>query len=466
MLRALWKALLIAGLIGLLLGGITIASVPLEYRSQLAIRFAVAYGVIATLVSIWLVQRSTRHTKAESDLMWWANDLANGDLASRVRTPMFSGEQAQLLQHLNRLQESTRGQIEQLQADRRRSFMVLAHMVEGIVAIDDERRVLLVNEAACRFLKLNKETTVGRKLLEVIRVPEVTNLVNQTLSTNEDSEVELQSTDMRQLLVKSSTLPSESRRGVLLTIHDQTQLKQLEAMRREFVANVSHELKTPLAAVKGYAETLQLGAIDDKEIAPHFVDQILSQADRLERLIADMMHLARAQDRSQPAAPVDVLVFPVIQECCETYQPVAAQKEIELILEPFDEACTILGEREALLTVVNNLVGNALRYTQVGGHVRVSCQPGEEQVSIAVTDDGLGIPHEDQERIFERFYRVEKARDQQYGGTGLGLAIVKNIVQSFGGSMRLHSEPGKGSTFEAVLPCSPAPIPLQTAKSS
>ncbi|WP_197452016.1 sensor histidine kinase [Rosistilla carotiformis] len=458
-------ALLAAGLIGLPLCIILVASVPMEYRSRLVFRFVMAYGVIAAGLSFWFAQREARRSHADAELSWWVNDLANGNLASRLRSPRLGDEQIAVVHHLNRLQEATQQQIEQLQADRRRSFMVLAHMVEGIIAIDDTRRVLLVNEAACHFLKLNSETAVGRQLLEVVRVPEVTAVVNQTLATNDDAEAEIQLSDMRQLLVKASTLPSQSRPGVLLTIHDQTHLKQLEAMRREFIANVSHELKTPLAAVKGYAETLQLGAIDDTEMAPHFVNQILAQADRLERLIADMMHLARAQDRSQPAEPTDVPVLPVIQECCETYQPVAAQKNIELTLQPFDESIAILAEREALLTVANNLVGNALRYTPEGGHVTVSCQTEDELVSIAVADDGLGIPLEDQERVFERFYRVEKARDQQYGGTGLGLAIVKNIVQSFGGTMRLKSMPGKGSTFEAVLPASQTAAP-QLSKTS
>lgn len=456
MLRRVLLRLVGAALVGFVLGGVILTSVPLEYRSRLAKRFAITYGFIAFGFSLVSAQRATRRFQADNEVLWWVSDFAGGNLSSRLQSANFSSENTHLFHKLNSLQESTRREIERLQADRRRSFMVLAHMVEGIIAIDEDRRVLLVNEAAGRFLKLNKATAVGRQLLEVIRVPEVTALVDQTLETNDDCEAEIRSSDSRQLLVKASALPSQSRAGVLLTIHDQTQLKQLETMRREFIANVSHELKTPLAAVKGYAETLQLGAIDDKEIAPHFVNQILSQADRLERLIADMMHLARAQDRSQSADPVDVSVSSVIQECHQTYQPVAAQKAIELTVHPFDTELTILAEREALLTVANNLIGNALRYTPEGGHVEVACELKGDRVAITVTDDGMGIPKADQERVFERFYRVEKARDQQFGGTGLGLAIVKNIVQSFGGSIRLSSDLGKGSTFQVILPSSHA----------
>ncbi|MEZ6087803.1 MAG: ATP-binding protein [Pirellulaceae bacterium] len=449
--RVFLGGLFIAIVAGLPFGAIVISSVPLSYRGTVAWRFAVCYLVLSSAILIWRTLRYQRRVRCEGMIVSWIGALAAGQASYRLHPQSGIAEQSQLIHNLNSLAEAMQRRIQKLQDDRRRSFMVLAHMVEGIIAVDDEGRVLLVNEAARHFLRLSSENAVGRHLLEVIRIPEVTALVNDTQSSGDDAEVEIRGGDSKSLLVKASTLPSSSRPGVLLTIHDQTQVKHLESMRREFIANVSHELKTPLAAVKGYAETLHLGAIDDKEMAPHFVSQILAQTDRLERLIADMIQLAKAQDRSQTVVIEPVLVEPIVEQCIATYEPVAAQKQIELNVEPIGKSMSVMGEHEALLTVMNNLVGNAIRYTPSGGHVRVGCQVEDESIVIWVTDDGIGIPKVDQERIFERFYRVEKARDLKFGGTGLGLAIVKNIVQSLHGTVRLESQPGVGSTFSIVL---------------
>jgi two-component system phosphate regulon sensor histidine kinase PhoR len=223
-------------------------------------------------------------------------------------------------------------------------------------------------------------------------------------------------------------------------------------MRREFIANVSHELKTPLAAVRGYAETLQLGAKEDPETCTHFLQQIDVQSLRLERLINDMLQLARAQTGSENLILGSVPLGPVLNESVLTYEPIANARQLTMEYEPPPENAAVFVDREALLTIANNLLGNAVRYTPEGGHVKLSVRDELNRWLISVSDDGLGIPLADQERIFERFYRVEKARDATRGGTGLGLAIVKNLVSALAGEVRLSSTPGVGSTFEVLLP--------------
>lgn len=449
---SLLKSMLLALAIGLLLSWVIASSVPTSIRGTVLMRFGAVYAIASLLVCWQWNRRRRRQHQFTLDFNTWIDRWIDGDSSTSFLPSVNQDDTNRFARRMNALRASVLDRLSALGAERQRSDSVLANMVEGVLAIDHQRRVLVANVAARDFLSIESHEVVGRKLLEVVRLPEVAEIVDRTFDQHDRHQVAITSSANRHLLIHSIWLPSQTHGGVLLTIHDQTQIKQLEALRREFVANVSHELKTPLAAIKGYAETLQLGAIDDKENAAHFVDQIIAQANRLEHLIADMMRLARAQSHSQQQELVDVPLGPIVAQCADTYLPLAAQKDIHLDVQAIPAHVIVRGRREDLVTVANNLVGNALRYTDSGGHVWIQCNDENDFWVLVVGDNGHGIPHEDQDRIFERFYRVEKARDQQYGGTGLGLAIVKNLVQSFGGRMRLKSKPGEGSVFEAVLP--------------
>jgi two-component system phosphate regulon sensor histidine kinase PhoR len=361
---------------------------------------------------------------------------------------------------LEETQETILRKIHKLKAERRRGFQVLGHMTDGVIAVSPDRRVLLVNRAAWTLLGIKREKAfLGRPCAEVVRVPQILSLVDKVLGGAHAEMVEFDLPGDRELSlrVQAVELPGEGDPGVLVTIRDETQVKQLEKMRREFIANVSHELKTPLAAIRGYAETLQLGAIHDPETCPHFLEQINVQSSRLESLINDMLQLARAQTGNQHLTLGHVTLQPVLRESLSSYAPVAQAREITLQHEPVAATAGVLADREALVTIVNNLLGNAVRYTPEGGHVALEVRDEQDRWAITVRDDGIGIPEEDQRRIFERFYRVEKARDATRGGTGLGLAIVKNLVLALDGEIRLHSRPGEGSTFKVLLPKSVSP---------
>jgi two-component system, OmpR family, phosphate regulon sensor histidine kinase PhoR len=253
-------------------------------------------------------------------------------------------------------------------------------------------------------------------------------------------------------------LPGEPCPGVVLVMHDTTELRRLESLRRDFLANVSHELKTPLSSIKAYAETLRNGAMNDPDASQRFLARIEEQSDRLHHLILDMLMLARIESDQQAFEIVPVDVAQVANSCLENQRRAAESKRIQLELQPSSSPCSARADYEGLREILDNLIDNAIKYTPEAGKVSIawseergagSLQPS---VRIAVRDTGIGIKLDDQRRVFERFYRVDKARSRELGGTGLGLAIVKHLAQSFDGTVGVESEPGKGSTFWVELP--------------
>jgi len=352
--------------------------------------------------------------------------------------------------------ETGRGLLNKLRAQRAQTIAVLANLDSGVLLVNQRGRVTMANAAAKRFFSIAWEP-VGKPLVEAIRQPELLEAVRLVLNDQAPREVVVDLRDdlgtRRVLRVLCAAVSFEDVTAVLLTARDESENHQVEEMRREFVANVSHELKTPLAAIKGYAETVELAIGDDPEAAIHFVSQIRDQCRRLERLIADMMTLARAQAGKQHLRLATVDLDAVIAESIATYSPVAAAKEITLLHEPAQgEPAIVYADREATLTIANNVIGNAIRYTPGGGQVVASSRRDGDFAVLSVRDNGIGIPQHEQQRVFERFYRADKSRIHHSSGTGLGLAIVKNLTQAQGGRVKLQSRPGKGSTFEIFLP--------------
>jgi len=352
--------------------------------------------------------------------------------------------------------ESGRGLLNKLRAQRAQTIAVLANLDSGVLLVNQKGRVTMANAAAKRFFSISWEP-VGKPLVEAIRQPELLEAVRLVIQDKAPRDVVADLRDesgtRRVLRVLCAAVSFEDVTAVLLTARDESENHQVEEMRREFVANVSHELKTPLAAIKGYAETVELAIGDDPEAAIHFVSQIRDQCRRLERLIADMMTLARAQAGKQHLRLATVDLAAVIAESIATYAPVAAAKEITLLHEPaHGEPAFVYADREATLTIANNVIGNAIRYTPGGGQVVASSRREGDFAVLSVRDNGIGIPQHEQQRVFERFYRADKSRIHHSSGTGLGLAIVKNLTQAQGGRVKLQSRPGKGSTFEIFLP--------------
>ncbi len=424
--------------------GENFASVVLVVSALFALCMALAVSLS--------VSRRSRDLEALAERIRWLGETEN--MTPIVHPAERAPHMDVLFRHITDAQDSIQRRISKLENDRRRGFHVLGHMTDGVLAISSERRVLLLNPAARRLLGLTRESLLGRRLAEVVRVPQIITAADNVLAGNgpEEIEFDLPSDHERHLRLQAIELPADGAAGVLITIRDESQVRKLEKLRREFIANVSHELKTPLAAVKAYAETLQLGAKEDPETCTHFLNQIDFQANRLERLINDMLQLARAQTGTENLVLTVVPLAPVLKESLTTYEPLARARDISIDFQALTQPAAVVADREALVTIINNLLGNAVRYTPVGGHVEVRCREVGKFWAIMVSDNGPGIPEADQERVFERFYRVEKARDSTKGGTGLGLSIVKNLVQAFQGEVRLQSKFGHGATFEVRLP--------------
>lgn len=330
---------------------------------------------------------------------------------------------------------------------------VLGGMVEGVLAVDADRQVLLANDASLSLLKVTGPV-VGRPLLEVVRHVEIETLVAEAVQvgTTCEREVDLPGPPRRILSVLATQLASSARPAVVVVMHDVTALRRLENMRRDFAANVSHELKTPLASIKAYSETLRMGTINDSEHNLGFVERISEAAERLDALITDVLHLARVEAGEEAFQMGKVDVGAAIDRCVALHRQLANQQRVTLAIEPCSEAAIAWADRDGVFTILTNLLSNAVKYTPNGGQVTIRCFPKEDEVVIEVKDTGIGIASEDHERVFERFFRVDTARAREFGGTGLGLAIVKHLAQGFSGSVGLESEVEQGSTFCVRLP--------------
>lgn len=336
---------------------------------------------------------------------------------------------------------------------------VMDSMVEAVIAVDNSERILFANPAAANVFDVDTERAVGKHIWEVIRNTTVQEVVRKALAGREQhAECELPRTRMTVSIV-STPLTGDPCPGVVLVLHDVTRLRQLEAMRRDFVSNVSHELKTPLTVIQACADTLLEGAIDDKEYNRTFLGRISNQSERLHRLILDLLQLARIESEEEVFEFTRVDLGDLIQDCLVKEESVAEGRGITLKQNETSAAgpMIIQGDPEAIQTMLGNLVENAIRYSPEGSEVLIACEKTGDEVRLTVSDNGPGIPSQYVDRIFERFYRVDRARSREMGGTGLGLAIVKHLTQIHGGRVQCESRLGEGSKFTITLPVDAEP---------
>jgi two-component system, OmpR family, phosphate regulon sensor histidine kinase PhoR len=354
----------------------------------------------------------------------------------------------------DQMQRDLARRLEQIQDHSERLQTVLSTMTEGVLAVRPDKTILLANEAGRQLLDFATPNPLGRSLLEVTRARPVMEAVAQALgaSTPVVTEFDSPGATRRRLSLRATRLPGEPCPGVMIVLHDMTELRRLESLRRELVANVSHELKTPLSAIKGYAETLRLGAVNDQEHNLHFVRRIEEQADRLHELILDILQIARIEAGQESFELTDVALGEVLAECRQQFGEAAAARQIELTIETPPASAIAHADDEGVRTIVNNLVDNAIKYTAEGGRVTIRALANAATVTLEVADTGIGIAEKDLARVFERFYRVDKARSRELGGTGLGLSIVKHLANAFGGNVSVESQPGRGTVFRVELP--------------
>lgn len=428
--------------------------------------FAIALGALtALLMSIF----SAKHMQPLSLFSAAARRIGVGDYQASTNLSRRPDEWGELGDAFEHMKNELTVREERLMENSQRLEAVLSSMIEGVIAIEPNGQVMLANGAACEMLKLTRPEIVRKRLFEIIRIPELLDSIEQTQEKRTFSKTEFETLTKppKTLSARVSVLADEKRPGVVVVLHDVSALRKLETMRRDFVANVSHELKTPLASIKAYAETLRIGAINDQEKNLDFVKQIEFHAELLNAQIQDLLQLARVESGEGAFSISDVDLNLVCSSAVEQFSRFAEERGLELKLDLTNPSPIARADAAAIETMVKNLVVNAIHYTLEGGVVTIStsklageisaedggsAQKTHPEVAIRVLDTGIGIAKDQQARVFERFYRVDKSRSRDMGGTGLGLAIVKHLTQSLGGSVHLESQPGKGSQFEIRLP--------------
>ena len=402
----------------------------------------------ACFVLAWLLARAAGRPIEEMASV--ARRLAAGEYGARVHGPLGGDERALLGETLNALAGRIEKTVGELSRDKSRLAAVLDQMAEGVVAVDAEGRILLVNPALSRLLAIDAAQARGRAHLESLRHHGLAELIGEVLRGGRAAARELRLFDPEELMFDAHAAPlTQDGRpaGVLVVLHDITRLRRLEQVRRDFVANVSHELRTPLASIKGYAETLREGALEDKDNRLGFVKTIEEQAVLLTKLVDDLLDLSAIESghRRPKLAPVEL--GDLIADVVRHFSVAAAERRVTLSALESKGIAPALADAEQVRQILANLIENAVKYTEAGGCVEVSARSGDGEVLVCVRDTGVGIPEADLARVFERFYRVEEARSREAGGTGLGLAIVKHLVEAQGGRVWVESRQPGGSTF-------------------
>jgi two-component system phosphate regulon sensor histidine kinase PhoR len=364
-------------------------------------------------------------------------------------------ELADLSGTLNQTASKLDQTIHTLIEERNQSAAILASMEEGVAVIDSDQRVIYYNQAFSRTAGVPNADRKGRPVVEIVNHPDLISLFQKALTSGSTvhGEVVVGSVQTKSYAITSAPVRSkDSIVGAVMVLHDISEIRRLERARRDFVANISHEFRTPLAAIQGFAETLLDGAFEDSENGKRFIRIIHEHALRLGRLTEDLLKLARieAGQLQLEIQPVDVTQ--IVNPCIETTRIEAKQKGLTLEADLAPDLPLLHGDARLLQEALQNLLGNAVRYTSPGGRIRVHAAVQGSEMALSVSDTGIGIPRADQHRIFERFYRADAARSRESGGTGLGLSIAKHLAEAHGGRIQVESEVGRGSTFYIYLP--------------
>ncbi len=417
----------------------------------------VTAGVIIALVACavcFLVSR--RITQPLQEMEAGAERFARGRFQERLPVP-DTEELGRLAGAMNQMAVQLDEELRTIRRQRNEQEAILASMVEGVLAVDNDERLITVNHAAADMLHIERDNVQGRSIQEVVRNTALQQFVTRALTASEPVETEFNIGDgeERALQGHGAVLrdAQDQRIGAVVVLNDVTRLRCLEDVRRQFVANVSHELKTPITSIKGFVETLVDGAMRNPEDAERFLGIIAKQVDRLNAIIEDLLVLSRLeQDPSEVAASLEEhSVRHVLEAAIEVCGMKAAEKHIDVTVQ-CPEDLRVRMNAALLEQAVVNLVDNAIIYSEPESHVQIGAAGHEDEVLITVRDQGCGIAREHLPRLFERFYRIDKARSRKLGGTGLGLAIVKHIAQVHGGTVTVDSTPGEGSIFTVHLP--------------
>jgi two-component system phosphate regulon sensor histidine kinase PhoR len=400
---------------------------------------AVALVIVTALVTAAIARQPLRRLRDAT------RDIVR-DGKNRVALASLDGTARELGTWINALAEDAAQRRDALGRERTLLASVADGLTQGVIAIDGERRIEMLNDAARRMLGI-QSSMIGESLLELVRVPELRELIERERERDATAEVKLPN-GPRTLIRAARTY---GRAGCVLLLEDVTNVRRLETVRRDFVANVSHELRTPVAVIRANAETLLAGAKDDPVMAPKLIEGLHRNAERLARILADLLDLSRLDAGQYRLELAPVPVRAVTEQSLTAVEPQAQKRGVELHVE-VPSAISVKADPKALDQILVNLLDNGVKYTRSEGHVWVAAREIGDAVRIEVRDDGPGIADKHRERVFERFYRADPSRSREAGGTGLGLSIVKHLVESMGGEVGVEPNAPRGSIFWLRLP--------------
>ncbi|MGI6144290.1 MAG: cell wall metabolism sensor histidine kinase WalK [Clostridia bacterium] len=417
-------------------------------------------GVLLVCLLVFLLWINY-YSKVFMQLNDLVHNFAHGKLVD-IEENFSDDEIGELSKTLQQAAYNSNATIRKMLQERDQMKTILASMVEGVLAFDLSGRLLLINETAEEMLNVDREKVQGHYFLEILPNYQVAYLLNRCLVSGESqmTEVKLSSVEQEYYRVYINPIKGTEKniQGAIMVLRNITKLRQLEEMRTEFIANVSHELRTPLTSIKGYVETLLDGAIEDREYANKFLSIINTETNRLNSLIRDLLFLSELESGDMDIVKTKIDSLLLLEKVINLLEPIAAKKNLTIMRNVVPGAETFRGSQDMLEQVLINLLDNAIKYSYEGGTIRIQIEPelehdsGEEKIVIKVINQGMVIPAESLPRLFERFYRVDKARSRQVGGTGLGLSIVKHVVERHRGSVQATSSEEEGTIFTVILP--------------
>lgn len=387
-----------------------------------------------------------------------AEAISQGDYNRRISVEQHD-EVGKLAAAVNRMARSSALRMEEITTDRNRLAMIFAGMVEGVIGVDENQKIIHVNRRAADLLELSISSCIDKPIWQEVRVQEINQALERAIAEQGVVKSQMRrSLEADDLVVNIYTVALRNDagepQGAVIVLHDISELDHLERIRRDFVANASHELKTPITAIRGLAETI----LDDANMPPEtrhgFIERIHRQSLRLSSLVVDLMTISRLESDQSEQSFQSVNLSEAVRRSVSAARAACEQKQLTLTVDQVDDSVVVDGDIQGLCQLIDNLIDNAIKYTPAGGLISVRLMKDQATAELQVVDSGVGISPQHQQRIFERFYRVDKARSLDLGGTGLGLSIVKNIAQQHGGSVSLESKSGHGSTFTVKFPLS------------
>jgi len=433
--------------------GIARVSLPLTaveslvHRVTVSIIAATAIAALLGILAAWVIARIT--TRPIRKLTIASRKIASGELEQKI-TIEARDEVGELAHAFNEMSSKLKEMVETISGDRARLATILDNMADGVIMTDIEGNILMANNAAGKLFEIKNTDMANRHLIEVVRDHEIDEVLKLCLKTAETQSAQYESgTSKRYLRVIAIPIAHDELSDSLLLFQDLTELRNLQTTRRELIGNISHEFRTPLAGIKAMVETLRDGAVDDKKVARDFLTRMDDEVERLTQIVAELTEFSRIETGKAELSLEPVNLNLLIEEVIIQLSHQVERQQLSVDKKFAADLRSVQADKERVRQVVVNLIHNAIKFTSPGGKITVATQAHGGSVTVDISDTGIGIAKNDLPHIFERFYKVDRARSG--GGTGMGLAIAKHVVEAHGGKIRVQSEEGKGSTFSFSL---------------